>query len=77
MGRKIKNEFGYNPKKALFGIVQGSIYKDLRLESLEGLKNFDFDGYALGGLAVGETQKQMLKVLEYVVPSMPKYKPRY
>ena len=72
-----KNEFGYNPKKALFGIVQGGIYKDLRLESLEGLKKIDFDGYALGGLAVGETQKQMIKVLESIVPNMPKNKPRY
>ena len=62
-----KNEFGNNPKKALFGIVQGGIYKDLRLESLEGLKKIDFDGYALGGLAVGETQKQMFNVLEDVV----------
>ncbi len=72
-----KNKFNNNPKKALFGIVQGGIYKDLRLESLEGLKKIDFDGYALGGLAVGETQKQMFKVLEDVVSSMPKYKPRY
>ena len=72
-----KNEFGYNPKKALFGIVQGGIYKDLRLESLEGLTKLDFDGYALGGLAVGETQKQMFKVLEDIVPFMPKNKPRY
>ena len=72
-----KNEFGYNPKKALFGIVQGGIYKDLRLESLDGLIKFDFDGYALGGLAVGETQTQMFKVLENIVPSMPKNKPRY
>ena len=51
-----KIEFGNNPKKALFGIVQGGIYNDLRLESLDGLKKIDFDGYALGGLAVGETQ---------------------
>ena len=72
-----KNEFGHNPKKALFGIVQGGIYKDLRLESLDGLIKFDFDGYALGGLAVGETQTQMFKVLENVIPSMPKKKPRY
>ena len=72
-----KNEFGYHPKKALFGIVQGGIYKDLRLESLEGLKKIIFDGYALGGLAVGETQKQMFKTLDDVVPSMPKNKPRY
>ena len=72
-----KSEFGDNPKKALFGIVQGGIYKDLRLESLEGLKKINFDGYALGGLAVGETQKQMFKVLDDIVPSMPKNKPRY
>ena len=72
-----KTEFGNNPKKALFGIVQGGIYKDLRLESLEGLKKIDFDGYALGGLAVGETQKQMFKVLDNIVSFMPKNKPRY
>ena len=71
-----KDEFG-NSNKALFGIVQGGIYKDLRLESLEGLKKIDFDGYALGGLAVGETQDEMFKVLEDVAPFMPKNKPRY
>ena len=72
-----KIEFGLNPKKALFGIVQGGIYKDLRLESLEGLKKIEFDGYALGGLAVGESQEKMFKVLDDVVPYMPKKKPRY
>jgi len=72
-----KNEFGNNPKKALFGIVQGGIYVDLRLESLEGLKKIDFDGYALGGLAVGEEQKKMFKVLDDILPYMPKNKPRY
>ena len=72
-----KSEFGDHSKKALFGIVQGGIYKDLRLESLEGLKKIVFDGYALGGLAVGETQKQMFKILDDVVPSMPKNKLRY
>ena len=72
-----KNEFGNNPRKALFGIVQGGIYKDLRFESLDGLSKLDFDGYALGGLAVGETQKEMFKVLDGIVPSMPKNKPRY
>ena len=72
-----KIEFGLNHQKALFGIVQGGIYKDLRLESLEGLKKMDFDGYALGGLAVGETQQQMFEVLDDIVPFMPKNKPRY
>ena len=72
-----KIEFGSNSKKALFGIAQGGIYKDLRLESLDALKEIGFDGYALGGLAVGETQKQMFKVLNDIVPFMPKNKPRY
>jgi len=72
-----KQEFGNNPKKALFGIVQGGTYQDLRLESLEGLTNIGFDGYALGGLAVGETQNQMFKVLDDITKFMPKNKPRY
>jgi len=72
-----KNEFGYNPQKALFGIVQGGLYKDLRLESLEGLKKINFDGYALGGLAVGESQKQLFNIIENIISSMPKEKPRY
>tara|TARA_B100000029_G_scaffold259249_2_gene255919 strand:- start:52 stop:1164 length:1113 start_codon:yes stop_codon:yes gene_type:complete len=72
-----KNEFGENFNKALFGIVQGGIYKDLRIKSLEGLMRIDFDGYAIGGLAVGETQKQMFKVLDGLIPSMPLNKPRY
>jgi len=75
--KRSKNEFGNNPNKALFGIIQGGIFKDLRLESLEGLKEIDFDGYAIGGLAVGETQKQMIKVLKDINPYMPQNKPRY
>ena len=75
--KRSKKEFGCNPKKALFGIVQGGIYKDLREESLDGLIKLNFDGFALGGLAVGETQKQMFKVLDNIVPHMPKNKPRY
>ena len=72
-----KIEFGDNPKKALFGIVQGGIYDDLRIESLESLVKIGFDGYAIGGLAVGESQSQMTKVLEKLTPLMPKDKPRY
>ena len=75
--KRCKDEFGDNPKKALFGIVQGGIYKDLRIESLEELKKINFDGYALGGLAVGETQKQMFKILDEIAYQMPKNKPRY
>ena len=72
-----KVEFGDNPKKALFGIIQGGIFDDLRIESLESLKEIDFDGYAVGGLAVGESQVQMFKVLDGITIKMPKNKPRY
>ncbi len=72
-----KNEFGNNPKKALFGIIQGGVFNDLRMESLELLKKIDFDGFAVGGLAVGETQNQMFKVLDDLTPNMPENKPRY
>ena len=72
-----KQEFGNNSKKALFGIIQGGIYKDLRMESLESLKKINFDGYAIGGLAVGESQQQMFEILEEIAPIMPRDKPRY
>ncbi len=75
--KRSKIEFGKNAKKALFGIVQGGLYKDLRLKSLEDLISIDFDGYAMGGLAVGETQDQMLKILEKTVDYLPSEKPRY
>tara|TARA_B100001057_G_scaffold495108_1_gene593306 strand:+ start:337 stop:1449 length:1113 start_codon:yes stop_codon:yes gene_type:complete len=75
--KRCKIEFGNNKKKALFGIVQGGLYKDLRIESLEKILPYDFDGYALGGLAVGETQDQMFKILNEIVDYLPKKKPRY
>ena len=62
---------------ALFGIVQGGLFNDLRLKSLEQLIDIDFDGYAMGGLAVGETQKEMFDVLDGVKDYLPKDKPRY
>ncbi len=61
----------------LFGIVQGSTFEDLRLESVEALTRIGFDGYAVGGLAVGEGQEEMFRTLEFTVPAMPKEKPRY
>ena len=72
-----KKAFGKNPHKALFGIVQGGLFKDLRLLSLKGLLDLDFDGYAIGGLAVGETQKEMFKVLDDIKESLPEKKPHY
>ena len=62
---------------ALFGIVQGGVYEALRDESLAGLVNIGFDGYAIGGLSVGETKAEMLRVLRYTAPRLPANKPRY
>jgi len=64
-------------QSALFGIVQGGMYEDLRKQSMEGLKAIEFDGYAIGGLSVGEPKDEMLKVLDVVAPEMPEHKPRY
>ena len=72
-----KKAFGKNPHKALFGIVQGGLFKDLRSESLNKLIKLDFDGYAIGGLAVGESQKQMFTVLDDIKDEMPVNKPHY
>ncbi len=62
---------------ALFGIVQGGIYSSLRAESIKGLKKLGFDGYAIGGLSVGEPIEEMLSVLDNLCPLMPTDKPRY
>ncbi len=72
-----KSAFGTNPQKALFGIVQGGLFKDLRIKSLNELIKIGFDGYALGGLAVGETQDEMFSVLDDVKESLPEDKPHY
>ena len=72
-----KKAFGKNPQKGLFGIVQGGLFNNLRIKSIEELIKIDFDGYAIGGLAVGETQNEMFKVLDNLVDYMPKKKPRY
>ena len=75
--RRSKIEFGKDNFKALFGIAQGGLFKDLRIESIEKLKEIDFDGYAMGGLAVGEKQADMFKVLSETTDYLPKNKPRY
>lgn len=62
---------------ALFGIIQGGMYEDLRDESLKGLLEIGFDGYAIGGLSVGEPKDEMIKVLDYLPNKMPHDKPRY
>ena len=63
--------------EALFGIVQGGIYADLREESLAGLTEIGFDGYAIGGLAVGEPEEERIAVLDNLIPAMPVDHPRY
>ncbi len=63
--------------QALFGIVQGSIYPELRQQSAQHLVEFDLPGYALGGLAVGEPRSEMLTVVEQTLPHLPQHKPRY
>lgn len=68
---------GQGKHNLLFGIVQGSVYKDLRIKSAKFLSDLDFDGYALGGLAVGEPIKKMYQVLAYTLPELPENKPRY
>jgi queuine tRNA-ribosyltransferase len=65
-----------NPN-ALFGIVQGGMFEDLRDESLAGLAEMDFHGLAIGGLSVGEPKEDMMRVLEHVAPRLPAHKPHY
>ncbi len=72
-----RKAFARKPGRAAFGIVQGGASKALRLESARALADMDFEGYALGGLAVGEPQDVMLAMIECTVPELPKTKPRY
>ena len=75
--KRSKTEFGNNKSKALFGIAQGGLHKDLRIESIQKLIDINFDGYAMGGLAVGEKQSEMFKILNETTDFLPKDKPRY
>jgi queuine tRNA-ribosyltransferase len=76
--RRSRDEFNAleNPN-ALFGIVQGGMYEDLRDESLAGLNEIGFDGIAIGGLSVGEPKEEMMRVLRHVGPRLPAHKPHY
>ncbi|MCR5459035.1 MAG: tRNA guanosine(34) transglycosylase Tgt [Acetatifactor sp.] len=66
-----------NPSQLLFGINQGAVFDDVRIEHAKRISEFDLDGYAVGGLAVGESHEEMYHVLEEVVPYLPKEKPTY
>ncbi|MFT6767207.1 MAG: queuine tRNA-ribosyltransferase [Burkholderiaceae bacterium] len=76
--KRCQNEFLdlQNPN-ALFGIVQGGMFENLRDESLAGLEELDFPGLAVGGLSVGEPKEDMMRVLEHIGPKMPQHKPHY
>ena len=74
--RRSKEAHMGNPN-ALFGIIQGGMYEDLRDESLAGLVGIGFDGYAIGGLSVGEPKEDMLRILAHTAPKLPADKPRY
>src|SRR5690606_39784865 len=65
------------PVQALFGIVQGSVYPDLRAESARTLTEMDFPGYGIGGLSVGEPKEKMLEMLEVGTGTLPREKPRH
>ncbi len=75
--KRSKTEFGNDKSKALFGIAQGGLFKDLRIESIQKLIEINFNGYAMGGLAVGEKQSDMFKILNETTDYLPKDKPRY
>jgi queuine tRNA-ribosyltransferase len=75
--QRSRDAFGDRPGHALFGIMQGGVTRDLRAESAEALKAIGFDGYAVGGLAVGEGQEAMFSVLDYAPGFLPTDKPRY
>ena len=74
--KRSKEAHGDSPS-ALFGIIQGGMYESLRDQSLAGLTEIGFDGYAIGGLSVGEPKEEMAKVLDYITHKMPADKPRY
>lgn len=66
-----------NPNQMLFGINQGSVYEDIRIDHMKAIRELDLDGYAIGGLAVGETAEQMYNIIDAVTPHMPADKSRY
>jgi len=75
--RSLNEHKRLNNKNALFGIVQGGMHKELRIHSAESLIEMDFNGYAIGGLSVGEPKEEMMEVLSYLPDHMPQDKPRY
>ena len=72
-----KSKENADSSQALFGIIQGGIFKELRQQSVKEMREISFPGYAIGGLSVGEKKQEMLDILDYTVPLLPENKPRY
>lgn len=77
MARLNQKEDTLNPHQLLFGINQGAVYEDIRIEHAQEIARMDLDGYAVGGLSVGESQEDMYRILDRVVPHLPQDKPTY
>ncbi len=77
MARLNSLEDTINPRQLLFGINQGAVYPDIRIEHAKKIAELELDGYAVGGLAVGETHQEMYHILDEVVPYLPKDRPTY
>jgi len=77
MNRLNNTDSTINKKQMLFGINQGGTYDDIRIENMKAIRELDLDGYAIGGLAVGESHEEMYRIIESVEPYMPQDKPRY
>lgn len=77
MERLNRMEDTINPHQLLFGINQGAVYEDIRVNHARTIRNMDLDGYAVGGLAVGESHEEMYRILDAVVPQLPQDKPTY
>ncbi len=75
--KRCKNSFNAKKNSAIFGIVQGGKYEDLRIKCALKLQEIDFNGYAIGGLSVGEGQKEMLRIINKTIPHLPDNKPKY
>ena len=75
--KRCKSQIANSKSPLLFGIIQGGIYKDLRLKSAQDIITVDFDGYAIGGGAVGGPREKMKDILKWVIPLLPENKPRY
>ena len=77
MARLAQKKDTINPDQMLFGINQGAVYDDIRIAHAQQIAEFDLDGYAIGGLAVGESHEQMYHILDVTVPHLPENKPTY